>query len=66
MTEEPKRRCFVILPFSKTTEKHTEEYWNKHYNEFLPYETYPYFLCKIIGFTDTGRYVPISYKTIRL
>lgn len=28
-------KCFVIMPFSKTTEKHTEEYWNQHYKDFL-------------------------------
>lgn len=28
-------KCFVIMPFSKTNEKHTEEYWNRHYNDFL-------------------------------
>lgn len=28
-------KCFVIMPFSKTNEKHTEEYWNQHYNDFL-------------------------------
>jgi len=30
-----RRHCFVIMPFSKTTDKHTEEYWNKHYESFL-------------------------------
>ncbi len=34
MTEETKRKCFVIMPFSKTTDKHTEEYWEDHF-EFL-------------------------------
>ena len=24
-----------MMPFSKTTDKHTEEYWTKHYQEFL-------------------------------
>lgn len=28
-------KCFVIMPFSKTNEKHAEEYWNRHYNDFL-------------------------------
>ena len=27
--------CFVIMPFSKTTEAHTEEYWANHFNLFL-------------------------------
>jgi hypothetical protein len=27
--------CFVIMPFSQTTEQHTEEYWTKHFNDFL-------------------------------
>lgn len=27
--------CFVIMPFSKSSEYHTEEYWTKHFNEFL-------------------------------
>ena len=26
--------CFVIMPFSKTIDKHTEEYWEKHF-EFI-------------------------------
>lgn len=32
MTEQ---KCFIIMPFSKTTEKHTEEYWTNHYEQFL-------------------------------
>lgn len=28
-------RCFVIMPFSKTSEIHTEEYWTDHYEIFL-------------------------------
>ncbi len=28
-------KCYVIMPFSKTTYKHTEDYWNWHYNDFL-------------------------------
>jgi hypothetical protein len=28
-------RCFIIMPFSKTTEEHTEEYWNNHFESFL-------------------------------
>jgi len=27
--------CFVIMPFSKTSEEHTEEYWTKHFETFL-------------------------------
>ena len=27
--------CFVIMPFSKTTPEHTEEYWAKHFEQFL-------------------------------
>ncbi len=27
--------CFVIMPFSKTTEEHTEEYWTEHFRTFL-------------------------------
>ena len=27
--------CFVIMPFSKTTDKHTEDYWTKHFEDFL-------------------------------
>lgn len=27
--------CFVIMPFSKTTEEHTEEYWTSHFESFL-------------------------------
>jgi hypothetical protein len=35
MSEQMVQRCFAIMPFSRTTEKHTEEYWNNHYNNFL-------------------------------
>lgn len=28
-------KCFVIMPFSKSSDIHTEEYWNKHYTDFL-------------------------------
>ncbi|CEG11836.1 hypothetical protein MSIBF_A1730005 [groundwater metagenome] len=28
---ENKKTCFVIMPFSKTTEKHTENYWSDFY-----------------------------------
>ena len=27
--------CFVIMPFSKTTDEHTEDYWTEHYEFFL-------------------------------
>lgn len=27
--------CFVIMPFSKTTVKHTETYWTKHFKDIL-------------------------------
>jgi len=30
-----RKRCFVIMPFSETTEFHTEEYWNNHFEKFL-------------------------------
>ena len=30
-----RQSCFVIMPFSKTTEEHTEEYWTKHFESFL-------------------------------
>ena len=29
------KRCFVIMPFSSTTEKHTEDHWDRHFNLFL-------------------------------
>lgn len=29
------QKCFIIMPFSKTTDKHTEEYWTTHYEKFL-------------------------------
>jgi hypothetical protein len=32
---QPKKRCYIMMPFSETTEKHTEEYWTKHYTDFL-------------------------------
>ena len=28
-------KCFVIMPFSKSTDIHTDEYWNRHYTDFL-------------------------------
>lgn len=27
--------CFVIMPFSKTTDKHTKEYWTEHFKRCL-------------------------------
>jgi hypothetical protein len=27
--------CFVIMPFGKTTDDHTEEYWTKHFTDYL-------------------------------
>ena len=35
MVTEVKKKCFVIMPFSKTSEKHTEEYWTNHYEKFI-------------------------------
>lgn len=35
MASEVKQKCFVIMPFSKTSEKHTKEYWTKHYGTFI-------------------------------
>lgn len=29
------RKIFVIMPFSKTTDSHTTEYWTNHYEHFL-------------------------------
>jgi hypothetical protein len=28
-------QVYVIMPFSKTTEKHSEDYWNEHYAHFI-------------------------------
>lgn len=43
MDKKPGQKCFVIMPFSETLKEHTEEYWNKHYNQFLKplIESYP-------------------------
>ena len=30
-----RQRCFVIMPFSKTAEHHTEAYWTSHFKDFL-------------------------------
>ena len=32
---EVKTSCFIIMPFSETTEEHTEEYWTSHFDSFL-------------------------------
>ena len=32
---EDRKTCFVIMPFSETTDKHTAEYWMKHFENFL-------------------------------
>lgn len=29
------KRCFVIMPFSQTTEEHTEEYWTHFFSKFI-------------------------------
>lgn len=35
MADEIKGRCFVIMPFSKTSDYHTEEYWTKQFEDFV-------------------------------
>jgi hypothetical protein len=35
MTIEQKTKCFVIMPFSQSGPKHTDKYWDKHFNHFL-------------------------------
>lgn len=30
-----REKCFVIMPFSKTTDKHIEDYWTQHFSSFL-------------------------------
>lgn len=35
MTSEVKGKCFVIMPFSKTSEQHTEDYWTEHFKDFI-------------------------------
>jgi len=32
---EVRARCFVIMPFSKSSDSHTEEYWTNHFTNFL-------------------------------
>jgi len=34
MTED-KLKCFVIMPFSKSSEEHDEKYWTNHFENFL-------------------------------
>jgi hypothetical protein len=29
------KRCFVIMPFSKTSKVHTKQYWDNHFDNFL-------------------------------
>jgi hypothetical protein len=33
--ETNRQACFVIMPFSKTTNEHTDEYWTEHFENFL-------------------------------
>ena len=35
MAPEAKQKCFVIMPISKTSDKHTKEYWTNHYKTFI-------------------------------
>jgi len=37
MTED-KLKCFVIMPFSKSSEEHDEKYWTNHFEDFLKLE----------------------------
>ena len=37
MTED-KLKCFVIMPFSESSEEHDEKYWTKHFENFLKKE----------------------------
>jgi hypothetical protein len=32
---EDKKKCFVIMPFSKTKEHHSTEYWKRHFLSYL-------------------------------
>jgi len=32
---EAKKKCFVIMPFSRTREHHSEEYWKRHFESYL-------------------------------
>ncbi|MHA1190998.1 MAG: hypothetical protein ACTSP9_01725 [Promethearchaeota archaeon] len=33
--KEKEYQCFVIMPFSKSSNEHTEDYWTNHYNNLL-------------------------------
>jgi len=33
--KQNQKRVFVIMPFSKTTDEHTEDYWTQHFDCFL-------------------------------
>ena len=35
MNTKEKLKCFVIMPFSKTTEAHSEEYWDTHFEKII-------------------------------
>jgi hypothetical protein len=35
MNTSDKSRCFVIMPFSATSDKHTDDYWTQHFECFL-------------------------------
>lgn len=35
MVKTERLKCFVIMPFSKSSDTHTDDYWNKHYADFL-------------------------------
>jgi hypothetical protein len=35
MVKKELLKCFVIMPFSKSSDNHTDEYWNKHFTDFL-------------------------------
>jgi hypothetical protein len=35
MAKTERLKCFVIMPFSKSSETHTDEYWDDHYKDFL-------------------------------
>jgi len=35
MVSQNSEVCFVIMPFSKTTDEHSEEYWTNHFENFL-------------------------------
>jgi hypothetical protein len=54
-----KQKCFVIMPFSKTTDEHSEDYWNNHYNQFLK----P--LIEINPLIETFRSFPLKGDILR-